>query len=392
MKIAFIADGRSDHARRWISYFASRCEVLLISPFVCDPLPSVSIVTLSGNFRLSHQLLATGTQSRKRSTFIDWIINRALRNNFSNKLWGLLKLTDLFPQVRETRALLKKFRPDIIHALRIQNEGYLAAFSRPGDYFVSSWGSDFIDTAKNSFIHRQLTKFTLKHAKQFMSDCERDILLAAKYGLPESVPRHLFPGNGGVNSNIFYPPSVLRSAPTILYCRGMSRITRIDTLLDGFKLLQARSCNSAHLTILAPASTHKYFMELTVRREIDLGSITLSDFVDPIALAQTMREHTIFVSPMMSDGVPNSMLEAMACGMVPVMSDLESVREYVTNGINGFIFDPKSPESLCASLQQALETTELSFRTENVGLIQSRCDYINCLSRVLSIYQNSTNF
>lgn len=391
MKIAFIADGRSDHARRWISYFAPICEVLLITPFVCAPLPGVSILTLSGRFRLSDQLLTGSTQSRKRSKFITWIINRTLRNNFSNKLWGILKLTDLMAQVRETRASLKKFRPDIVHALRVQNEGYLAAFSRTGDYFVSSWGSDFIDTAKNSFIHRQLTKYTLKHAKQFMADCERDIFLATKFSLPKSVPRHVFPGNGGVDSDIFYPPAVLCNTPTILYCRGMSRITRIDTLLDGFKLLQTRSHSTAHLTILTPVSTHKQFMESIIRREIDLTSITLRDFVDPLELAQIMREHTVFVSPMMSDGVPNSMLEAMACGMVPVMSDLESVREYVTNGINGFIFDPKSPESLYMSLQQALEATESSFRAENVQLILSRCDYKNCLSRVMNIYKNSEN-
>lgn len=391
MKIAFVADGRSDHARRWINYFAPRCEVLLISTFECAPIPGVSIVTLPGRFRLSGQLLSGSTQMRKHSAFITWLIIRALRNDIVNQLWAFLKLTDLFKQVRSTRTVLRNFRPDVIHALRIQNEGYLAAFNHAEDYFVSSWGSDFIDTAKNSFIHRQLTKFTLKNAKIFMADCERDVLLASKFSLPQDVPRFVFPGNGGVNSEIFYPPVALCCTPTILYCRGMSRVTRIDTLLDGFKLLQARSNNAVHLTILAPTGTHREFTESIIRREVEPTSITLRDYVDPMELAQTMREHTVFVSPMMSDGVPNSMLEAMACGMIPVMSDLESVREYVTNGINGYIFDPQSPESLCTSLQQALDATESGFRVANIASIQARCDYQSCLSRVLNIYQDSKN-
>lgn len=391
MKIAFIADGRSDHARRWIGYFVSKCEILLISPFECAPMPGVAIVTLPGRFRLSDQLLTGGVQVRKRSTFITWLITRTLRNNIANQLWALLKLIDLFQQVRVTRNALLNFRPDVIHALRIQNEGYLAAFSCAGDYFVSSWGSDFIDTATNSFIHRQLTKFTLKHATQFMADCERDVFLATKFNLPQGVPRYVFPGNGGVNSEIFYPPVVFCRTATILYCRGMSRVTRIDTLLDGFKLLQASSNNVAHLTILAPTGTHREFKELIIDREIDSATITLRDFVDPVELAKTMREHTVFVSPMLSDGVPNSMLEAMASGMIPVMSDLESVREHITNGVNGYIFDPNSANSLCEALKQAVENTDISFRESNIQAIRTHSDYQSCLARVLNIYKNSKN-
>lgn len=391
MKIAFIADGRSDHARRWISYFASKCEILLISPFECTPLPGVAIVTLPGRFRLSDQLLTGSTQIRKRSTFITWLLNRTLRNNIANQLWALLKLTDLFQQVRATRTALRHFRPDVIHALRVQNEGYLAAFSCPGNYFVSSWGSDFIDTATNSIIHRQFTKLTLKHSKQFMADCKRDVFLATKFNLPQDVPRYVFPGNGGVNSEIFYPPVAFSCTASILYCRGMSRVTRIDTLLDGFKLLQARSNNTAHLTILTPTGTHGEFKELIIDREIDSDTITLRDFVDPVELAQTMREHNVFVSPMMSDGVPNSMLEAMASGMIPVMSDLESVREHVTHGVNGYIFDPNSAESLCAALKQAVETADISFREANIQAIRIHSDYQSCLARVLNIYKDSKN-
>ncbi len=386
MKIAFIADGRSDHAIRWIQYFTTDCEVLLISPYECNPIQGVTIVTLPGRFRLTDQLTTTKSMDRKRIPIISKLFSLAVQSRLANQLWSLLKLTDLFNQVGITRVVLRDFQPDVVHAMRVQNEGYIAAFSDADNFIVSSWGSDFIDTAANSLAHRILTKITMKKTAYFMSDCRRDQRLAVHFGLSNHALKYIFPGNGGVDTSIFYSPDILCTTATILYCRGLSHLTKIDTLFEGMSLLKSNTGVVPLLTILAPSATHTEFLECALHHGVSSENVMVLDFVEPSVLANIMRKTKIFVSPLISDGLPNSMLEAMACGMIPVMSDLESIREHITNGVNGFLFDPISPQSLATVLEQAFASTDSSFRLGNVKAISDNSEYYSCLGRVKEIY------
>lgn len=387
MKLAFIADGRSDHSRRWIQYFVERHEVLLISPFACDPLPGARIVTLPGRFRLGAQLASKQPKPAGRPSLSGRLISGAVRSGLANRVWALLKLTDLFQQVRATRAALRAFGPDVVHALRTQNEGYLAAFSGAPRFIVSSWGSDFVDTAANSVMHRLLTRRALRRASYFMADCERDLRLADCFGLRPGIPKFYFPGNGGVDRDIFHPAPAPCQAPSILYCRGVSRVTRVETLFAAIAELEARTGLQASLTVLAAAATHPMFQELAQRSGMAPARLRVLDYVDAPGLAALMREHTVFVSPLVSDGVPNSMLEAMACGMIPVMSDLESIREFVRDGENGFLFNPESAPLLSGALERAFAARKAQFRSSNSDMIRSRVEYTSCLGRVTRIYE-----
>ena len=84
----------------------------------------------------------------------------------------------------------------------------------------------------------------------------------------------------------------------------------------------------------------------------------------------------MFVSPSTSDGTPNSMLEAMACGSIPVMSNLDSIREWVRDGENGLLFDPDSPDELLECLKKVLggEFDSPVAQTENRRLIEEKVD------------------
>ena len=108
-------------------------------------------------------------------------------------------------------------------------------------------------------------------------------------------------------------------------------------------------------------------------------------------LADIMRNTTVFVSPMISDGVPCSMLEAMACGMIPVMSDLESIREHITDGVNGFLFNPASTKSLELALTKAFASKDGDFRLSNSQLILNESEYYSCLGRVREFYTDIEN-
>jgi glycosyltransferase involved in cell wall biosynthesis len=83
------------------------------------------------------------------------------------------------------------------------------------------------------------------------------------------------------------------------------------------------------------------------------------------------------------------MLEAMACGALPVMSNLESIQEWIHHGENGLLFDPTQPSDLTKCLQLALDDVDLRYRAQalNRQIIQERADYRQIMPEVRKFLQ-----
>jgi glycosyltransferase involved in cell wall biosynthesis len=389
LKVAFIADGRSQHTVRWISYFATKYEVLLISPYSCEEIKNVKLIVLPGRFRLSAQLMKNDDQStQSKNNILNRFFPILIKNGLVNQVWSQLKLIDLIPQALSARRILKKFNPTLVHALRVQNEGYIVALAWPGLFVISSWGSDFIDTAKNHIFHNLITRYTMRKTSWFISDCQRDLTLALKFNLPNNANKFLFPGNGGVDLSVFNLNLKTRRSRDILYCRGISKVTCVDILIQAFQKIKENPLNQdVKLVVLAPYSLHIEFKLLAHKYGVDNENINIFNYVDTFRLAEIMQSAKLFVSPLTSDGVPNSMLEAMACGMIPVMSDLESIREFITNGENGYLFDPTSVDSLTFALNEGLlETLREDYMNSNFKLIAEKSEFFTNMRKVEDLY------
>jgi glycosyltransferase involved in cell wall biosynthesis len=82
-------------------------------------------------------------------------------------------------------------------------------------------------------------------------------------------------------------------------------------------------------------------------RVLFVGAIPYQD----MPLWMNLAEALVMVPQ--SDGMPNSLLEAMACGTVPVLSQLPQYAEVIRHGLNGFLVEPK-PDAIAEGLVKAL--------------------------------------
>ena len=85
---------------------------------------------------------------------------------------------------------------------------------------------------------------------------------------------------------------------------------------------------------------------------------------DPEALAKIYDVADVFVYPSVAETGESfgiAPLEAMARGVVPVVSDLAVFRQYLEPGVNGIVFDHRSedaPERLAAALRELIRHEE----------------------------------
>jgi glycosyltransferase involved in cell wall biosynthesis len=79
----------------------------------------------------------------------------------------------------------------------------------------------------------------------------------------------------------------------------------------------------------------------------------------------------------------------MACGCFPVAGDIESIREWITHGKNGLLFDPNQPEAIAGAILTALENENLrlSAAGHNVEMLASRAEYGASMRQTEAFYQ-----
>ncbi|HEY2982124.1 MAG TPA: glycosyltransferase family 4 protein [Anaerolineales bacterium] len=377
MRILFVADGRSPIALNWMRYFASRDDVYLASTFACEP-PEVPLkgldivpVAFSGLRRTATPPGAASSRSVRLRT--------ALRQWF-----GPLTIPRA---ARGLRAVFERVQPDLVHALRIPYEGMLAADASTGvPLIVSVWGNDFTLHASSTPLMRHYTRWTLSAADALHADCQRDIRLAAEFGFAASKPSLITPGNGGVRTDIFYPPNAPVQAPIVLNPRGLRAYIRNDTFFKAIPLVLEKQPTARFLCAAMagePRAVH-WAKALHIEHAVELLPALPYE-----QMGSLFRRAQVVVSPSVHDGTPNSLLEAMACGCFPVAGDLESIREWITPGANGLLADATDERALADAILLGLENKDLRERAAglNKELILARAEYERCMTRAVELYE-----
>jgi len=386
VRILFVADGRSPIALNWIAYFVDQGqEVHLVSTFPCEP--AMQFASLNCVPVAFSQVKGQGIGEKGRGVLLEALGLRA--RTAVRQAFGVLTV----PQAaRRLRPIVAAIQPDLIHAMRVPYEGMLAAGALrafPGlPLLVSAWGNDFTLHAASNPWMGSATRRTLARANALHVDCQRDLRLAHHWGYHKENPAIVLPGNGGVQTDIFYPPEGERSAETVINPRGFRAYVRNDTFFQAIPMVLARRPG---VKFICPAMAD----EPRARRWLDeLGiaeAVELLPTLSRTQMADLFRRATLAVSPSTHDGTPNTLLEAMACGCFPIAGDLESLREWIIPGVNGLLVDPGDPRALADAILTALEQPELrrGAVSHNLNLIAERAEHSKVMVEAQYFYQSN---
>lgn len=237
-------------------------------------------------------------------------------------------------------AWLRHVDADWLHAHYLTSHGTLAWLAKRfwrlrGGLVGSAWGSDILLAPQRSRAHRWLTKWVLQACtlttsdSQFMAERMRELgaaeVMTFPFGL-ESLP----PDPGPKDSWLFFSNRGLE--PLYRPERVLARFASMAVVEPKARLVIA---NDGSLAGGLPAQARK--LGLTVG---SIGAGQQVEFVGRLGVEEQGRWYARagwYFSLPESDSVSVSVLEAMAHGCIPLLSDLPANRELVDDGRNGLI-------------------------------------------------------
>lgn len=382
MRLLFVTDARSPISKNWMRFFIERGdEVFIATTFDCasDLAPvrmEFTPVAFSG--------------AKKRSAAPSSASSRTLSLRTKIRQWfGPVTIP---AAARKLRAFILEVQPDIVHAMRIPYEGMLTAaaldglVSRPA-FLVSSWGNDFTLHAPSTPLMKYYTRKVMHTVAGLHADVERDVRLAHEWGLSETKPTLVTPGNGGIRGEVFYPPAELVKKPIIINPRGVRPYVRNDIFFKAIPLVLSKYPEAKFLCtgMQNEPQAMAWVNEFGIENAVEL----LPSFPHE-KMGELFRGAQIVVSPSIHDGTPNSLLEAMACGCFPVAGELESIREWVTHGQNGLLFDANNAQAIADAILLGLEREDLRADAAglNAGIISARAEFGANMKRVMEFYNS----
>ena len=388
MRLLFVADGRSPISRSWIEYWTARGEeVFLASTFACDPIPGLAglevvPVAFSGGVR------GADWQSANSAGYHPAPRHRDARFiQFRNLLRHWLGPLTIPRAAGRLREIVERVQPDLVHALRIPYEGMLAANAGSRvPLIVSVWGNDFTLHAPSTPLMKQHTRWTMLAADALHADCERDIHLGQAWGLDPAKPTLVTPGNGGIHTDVFYPPAQPVQEPVIFNPRGFRAYVRNDTFFQSIPLVLEEFPKARFVcaSMAGQAEALNWISKLGIEKSVEL--LAARPQAD---MAEVYRGAMMLVSPSTHDGTPNTLLEGMACGCFPIAGDLDSIREWIQDGVNGLLIDSGNPSALAEAIIKAIKDKDLRAQAAglNQKIIADRAEYARNMARVEEFYQ-----
>jgi glycosyltransferase involved in cell wall biosynthesis len=351
VKVCLLSNALSIHTQRWINYLKGiGCEVHLVS------------------YRCAE-------------------INGAEFHCFPvDRDGSLYKSLHFLKTFKEIRRKIRAINPDFLHAHYLTSYGLLGALVGFKPLIVSAWGSDLLVDSKRSSFHRFIIERVLKKAdlvtvmanhmipRLIELGCKREKILKVTLGI--DVKKFNLEGRKGGDGKII-----------IFSNRVFESEQNIECIVDSLPFVVARQHN-LEMRFYGDGSHRRRCEDLVKTFGIEYY-VRFFGFVEHSHMPYHLKDADIYVSASVSDGDHVSLMEAMACGLFPVVSDIPANREWIEDGENGFLVPLNNSASLSERIIEAIEKVELreKVRGYNFELVKSKAEFGKDLSLLEEYYR-----
>ena len=292
------------------------------------------------------------------------------------RLPGLYNFLNRFVGVKPATAFeqeLLRIKPDVVHsfALYVSASPILEVMNRHASvkWIYSSWGSDLFYFKEIPKYCRDINK-VLARVNYLITDCQRDNKLARTLGFNGRI-LGTFPAGGGFDYESHQSEIQNPNQRNLILIKGYEgRSGRCINVLKAIKELNDSLSSYSLFVFGADVEVVKFIQTNNLNKDLRLDYSTKENMLAHEEVLKLMGQAMIYIGNSNSDGMPNTLLEAIIMGAFPIQSNPGgSSEDVIEEGKNGLLIsDCEDVSEIRLQLERALADEQL--RTDAYSINQ----------------------
>lgn len=356
MKICFVAPADSYHIAKWCKWFHSRGHEVHVVSFTSSVIDGVTVHSLNVDVNVH------GSDISKLKYF---------------KYSG------------EVKRIVEQLNPDIINVHYATSYGTAVALSGLKGYVLSVWGADIYDFPNKSILHKAMLKFSLSHAKYIFSTSNVMAEETQKY-TKKKIEITPF----GVDTELFLPVKQNRDQSDDEFVVGTVKALTpkygIEYLLKAVAIIKNEYAQIPIKLRIAGKGNHEdEYKNLAV----SLGIDDITTWLGFISQEQAAKEWAnmdvgIIASTLDSESFGVSAVEAQACGIPVIISDVPGLMEATSPGQTSVVVPRKDEKALAKAIVHLYENSNMRTEYGRAGrtLVLKKYEINNCFENIEKLF------
>lgn len=321
--------------------------------------------------------------------------NYPLRQTIKKSLPNLYKVIQKLNEKSITSVLdksIKNIQPDIVHCFEMQLTGFsiLPVMEQNNIPLIySSWGSDVYYYKKRGTTDDEVKHF-MNRVDVLISDCKRDVTLLNKLGFKKKS--YVFPGNGGLNLEK-HKIKPQKERNLIVFKGYQYDSGEALQIVKAIEVLPMKLIKNIEFHVYSTdKEIENYIKESNTFRELVYSIHPRHERLQNEKLLGLMGKSLIHLGNNLSDGMPNSLLEAMAMGAFPIQSNPGgATSEVIKHGVNGFLIEnPLDFIAISKLIKAAINDSQLRIKAQdyNVSFIENNYKRATLRPEIVQLYKD----
>jgi glycosyltransferase involved in cell wall biosynthesis len=361
MKILLLSDINSSHTQKWAIGLASKGVVIGLFSF--------------------NKTSELWYQNYENITVLFQSKNKIEGVGFREKI-GYLKYQSILKEK------IKEFQPDVLHAHYATSYGLLGALVGFHPYVISVWGSDVMKFPQQNFLAKAILKFNLKRADRLCATSQT----IAEYLKPITKKKAtIIPF--GVDLNVFKNIPMPKNGIVIACIKSLETIYNIDVAIRAFHLLKQKGkYDHVRLMIVGEGSQEKVLKKIVKDLALE-KSIFFAGKVPFNQIPEYINKADIFLNLSEYESFGVSVIEAMACEKVVIVSDTGGLKEVVKNEKYGALVEVGNIEKTEIAIERFLndESLRISVGKNARRRVESLYNWQENLLQMIKVYKDLLN-
>ncbi len=334
------------------------------------------------------------------------IEDRPVPSQIQHVLWkgggGLFRWRDVPRLMLDLKRVIQEIKPDLIHAGPIQTCAFLAVLSGFHPILTMSWGFDLMQDAERNGWMKRITRYVLRHSDFFASDAQITRDRAVAFGMnpdrtvvfPWGVDlKHFSTEQSSVSKKTQVVKHKIQNARRksfVLFCnRSWEPRYGVDVLAKAFVKV-AKQGEDISLLLLNGGSQANVIRQILMNGGV-LDHVQFGGQVSQTDLPRWYHMADLYISPSHVDGSSVSLMEALACGLPALVSDIPANQEWVSEGVNGWLFPDGNTDILAEKIltvvAQGKKLTQIGRAARKSA--EERADWKKNFANLLEAYEQT---